>query len=98
MAGEAHGLIDPCRVADPQKKGRVEAGVKYVENNFVPLRAFHSPVQANELLHTWVMGEAGKRIHGSRRERPLKLFTETEQRLLQALPAMVPACTTWEKA
>lgn len=91
-------LIDPCPVADPQKKGRVESGVKYVKNNFVPLRDFHSLVQANELLHTWVMGEAGNRIHGSTRERPLKLFTETERGLLQALPAMVPECATWEKA
>lgn len=43
-------LIDPCPVADPQKKGRVESGVKYVKNNFVPLREFHSLAQANELL------------------------------------------------
>ena len=98
MAGEARDLIDPCPVAYPQKKGRVESGVKYVKSNFVPLRDFHSLVQANELLHTFLMGEAGNRIHGSRRERPLKLFTETEQRLLQALPAMVPECATWEKA
>jgi transposase len=31
-------VIDPCPVADPQKKGRVEAGVKYVKGNFMPLQ------------------------------------------------------------
>jgi transposase len=91
-------LIDPCPVADPKKKGRVESGVKYVKNNFVPLREFHSREHANELVQAWVMGEAGNRIHGSTRERPLKLFAETEQGLLQALPAMAPECATWEKA
>ena len=91
-------VIDPCPVADPAKKGRVEAGVKYIKGNFVPLREFHSLVHANEQLWAWVMAEAGNRIHGSTRERPLKLFNETEQSLLQALPAIAPACPTWAKA
>ena len=91
-------VIDPCPVNDPAKKGIVESGVKYVKNNFVPLRDFHSVAHANEQLQVWVMGEAGNRIHGTTRERPLKLFAETEQALLQALPAMAPECATWEKA
>ena len=91
-------IIDPCPVRDPQKKGRVESGVKYVKNNFVPLREFHSVAHANELLHAWVMGEAGNRIHGTTRERPLTLFTETEQALLKPLPAVAPDCSTWAKA
>jgi len=91
-------LIDPCPVEDPRKKGRVESGVKYVKNNFVPLRDFHSVTHANEQLRAWVMSEAGNRIHGSTRERPLKLFVETEQVLLQRLPAMAPECATWGKA
>lgn len=91
-------VIDPCPVADPAKKGRVEAGVKYVKRNFMPLREFHSLAHANEQLQTWVRDEAGNRIHGSTRERPLKRFNETEQALLQPLPAIAPACPTWAKA
>lgn len=91
-------MIDPCPVADPKKKGRVESGVKYVKNNFVPLREFHSVAHANELLHVWVMGEAGNRIHGSTRERPLTLFLETEQALLQSLPIAPPECAAWSRA
>jgi len=91
-------LIDPCPVADPPKKGRVESGVKYVKTNFMPLREFHSLEQANEELRAWVMGEAGNRIHGTTRERPLKLFTETEQALLKLLPAVAPECPVWAKA
>ncbi|MEI6987628.1 MAG: IS21 family transposase, partial [Rhodospirillaceae bacterium] len=76
----------------------VESGVKYVKGNFAPLREFHSLAQANEELQAWVMGEAGNRIHGSTRERPLTRFTATEQVLLQPLPAIAPACATWAKA
>ncbi len=56
----------------------------------MPLREFHSLEHGNEQLLEWVMGEAGNRIHGSTRERPLKLFTETEQAMLQPLPAIAP--------
>jgi hypothetical protein len=73
----------------------VESGVKYVNHNFVPLRDFHSAAHSNELLRAWVMIEADNRIHGSTRERPLKLIAEAEQTLLQALPAMVPRRAPW---
>lgn len=91
-------IIDPCPVADPQKKGRVEAGVKYVKGNFAPLREFHGVAHANEQLRAWILGEAGNRIHGSTRERPLTRFEATEQALLQSLPAIAPSCATWAKA
>jgi transposase len=90
-------IIDPCPVADPKKKGRVEAGVKYVKGNFMPLREFHSISHGNEQLRAWVLGEAGNRIHGSTRERPLSRFV-TECALLQALPDIAPTCATWAKA
>jgi transposase len=89
-------IIDPCPVADPKKKGRVEAGVKYVKGNFMPLRAFHSVTHANEQLRAWVLGEAGNRIHGSTHERPLSRFA-IERPLLQALPEIAPTCATWAK-
>ena len=44
------------------------------------------------------MGEAGNRIHGTTRARPLTLFSETEQALLQPLPAIAPECAVWAKA
>jgi len=90
-------IIDPCPVADPQKKGRVEAGVKYIKGNFMPLREFHSVTHANEQLRAWILGEAGNRIHGSTRERPLTRFEGTEQALLKSLPDIAPACPTWAK-
>jgi transposase len=91
-------IIAPCPPRDPQKKGRVEAGVKYVKNNFVPLREFHSLAHANEQLQAWILGEAGNRIHGTTRAQPLALFSTTEQPLLQPLPTIAPACAVWAQA
>ena len=64
----------------------------------MPLREFHGLAHANEQLLTWVLGEAGNRIHGTTRERPLMRFAETEQALMLPLPAIAPECPTWAKA
>lgn len=96
---EGYGfLISPCPVADPKKKGRVESGVKYVKQNFMPLREFRSLADANAQLLAWVMGEAGNRIHGTTRVAPLSRFVETEQHLLRPLPAKAPECARWARA
>lgn len=93
---EGYGfIISPCPVADPKKKGRVESGVKYVKNNFAPLRTFRDLVDANAQLMQWVMSVAGNREHGTTREAPLKRFVETEQALLKPLPAVPPELVTW---
>lgn len=69
---EGYGfVISPCPPRDPQKKGRVESGVKYVKNSFVPLRTFRSLDDANAQLRQWIMETAGNRIHGTTRQKPL---------------------------
>jgi transposase len=98
-SAEGYGfLISPCPVADPKKKGRVESGVKYVKNNFAPLRDFRDLVDANQQLMAWVMAEAGNRCHGTTREAPLKRFVETEQYLLRPLPDTPVECARWAQA
>jgi transposase len=93
---EGYGfLISPCPVADPQKKGRVESGVKYVKNNFLPLREFRDLADANQQLMAWVMHEAGNRIHGTTRTPPLQRFVETERAMLNSLPNSVPESARW---
>jgi len=95
---EGYGFkISPCPPADPRKKGIVEAGVKYVKGNFLPLREFRSLADANAQLSAWVMGEAGNRCHGTTRAQPLARFTEVEKALLLPLPAVPPVLATWEK-
>ena len=96
---EGYGfIISPCPVADPQKKGRVEAGVKYVRNNFAPLRTFRDLVDANAQLMQWVMSVAGTREHGTTRVAPLTRFASIEQALLKPLPVNPPELATWAQA
>jgi transposase len=94
---EGYGfMISACPPRDPKKKGRAEAGVKFVKKNFIPLRDFsRGLVDANQQLSAWSM-EVGKRTHGTTREQPLTLF-ETERLLLIPLPERPPEILVWAK-
>lgn len=95
---EGYGFrISPCPPADPRKKGIVEAGVKYVKRNFLPLREFRSIADANQQVADWVMAVAGNRCHGTTREQPLTRFTSVEKAVLLPLPAVPPVLATWVK-
>nr|WP_232502920.1 IS21 family transposase [Solidesulfovibrio magneticus] len=95
---ESYGfLVSPCPPRDPQKKGRVEAGVKYIKNNFMPLRDFRSLRDANDQLLDWVMSMAGNRIHGTTKEQPLAMFVETEKHVLRSLPDVPLELAVWAK-
>ncbi len=90
-------IISPCPPYDPQKKGRVESGVKYVKKNFVPLRDFRNRIQeANRQLTSWVLETAGNRDHGTTHQKPLTLF-ETERHILKRLPEHPPECAIWQR-
>jgi len=95
---EGYGfLISPCPPRDPKKKGRVEAGVKYVKKGFTPLRSFRSLADANGRLSRWVIETAGNRIHGTTHQKPLTLFAETEKALLRRLPDIPMEAATWTR-
>jgi transposase len=95
---EGYGFkIDACPPRDPQKKGIVEAGVKFVKRGFLPLREFRGLADANRQIQAWVMNEAGNRIHGTTREMPLKRFAEVERTLLISLPDVPPELAVWAK-
>lgn len=94
---EGYGFkIDACPPRDPQKKGIVEAGVKYLKGNFLPLRQFRDLADLNAQAKTWVLQEAGKRCHGTTRRSPLELFAP-EQSMLKALPSVAPDLGSWHR-
>ena len=94
---EGYGFkIDPCPPYEPQKKGIVESGVKYVKGNFLALREFRNLADLNQQARTWVTDVAGVRIHGTTRQAPLALFA-TERPLMTALPAIAPDLGTWHQ-
>ena len=95
---EGYGFrIDACPPRDPQKKGVVESGVKYIKGSFLPLREFRDLTDANRQLHEWIMTEAGNRIHGTTREQPLQRFADVEKSLLKPLPDVPPQLAIWTK-
>ncbi len=95
---EGYGFkIDACPPHDPQKKGIVESGVKYLKGNFLPLKTFRDLVDLNRQAKAWVMEEAGTRRHGTTGEAPLARF-EIERAVLQALPAVAPDLGVWSQA
>lgn len=94
---EGYGFkIDACPPHDPQKKGIVEAGVKYVKGNFLPTRSFRDLADLNAQAKAWVLEEAGLRKHGTTLEQPLVLFA-LERPLMRRLPAVTPDLGTWQR-
>jgi len=89
--------IDACPPHDPQKKGIVESGVKYLKGNFLPLRVFRDLADLNAQARRWVMEEAGVRRHGTTGEAPLDRFA-IERTLMRALPAVAPDLGVWSQA
>lgn len=90
--------VDPAPVRAPEKKGKVESGVKYVKRNFFAAR--RGELDAGRLareLGRWTREIAGGRCHGTTRRRPLELFTEVEQARLRALPERAYVATLWRE-
>jgi transposase len=82
-------VILPTKPAMPRHKGKVEAGVKYVQNNAVKGRSFESLAAQNLFLSGWEQNVADTRIHGTTRQQVGKLFAEMEKPALRPLPAMI---------
>ncbi len=66
-------------------KGKVESGVKYVKNNFIPFRQFKDFNDANRQLREWNNTVASVRVHGTTREQPVNLFKKYERTSLLEL-------------
>ena len=94
---EGYGFkIEACPPHDPQKKGIVESGVKYLKGNFLPTRSFRDLADLNAQARTWVMEEAGQRRHGTTLQQPLVLFA-LERPLLRPLPTVAPDLGSWHR-
>ena len=79
-------VILPTKPRTPQHKGKVEAGVKYVQDNALKGRTFASLAEQNRFLDQWERRVADQRIHGTVRQQVAALFAQ-ERPALQPLPA-----------
>jgi transposase len=75
----------PCRVGDPDRKGKVEAGVGHAQKT--PLRGlrFESIEEAQTYLDRWETRWADTRIHGTTKRQVAVMFAE-EKPALGLLP------------
>ncbi len=74
-----------CPPYYPQAKGKVEAGVKYLRNNFmaghISNKTFKSLDDINEQLRKWLDSSANNRIHSTTREKPKELWSKERAHL-----------------
>jgi transposase len=75
----------PCRVGDPDRKGKVESGIGHTQKT--PLRGmrFETIEEAQAYLDRWETRWADTRIHGTTKRQVAAMFAE-EQPALQPLP------------
>ena len=75
----------PCRVRDPDRKGKVESGVAHAQKTPLKGKKFESLEEAQAYLDHWEEHWADKRIHGRTKRQVAAMFTE-EKPFLQPLP------------
>ena len=75
----------PCRVRDPDRKGKVERSVGHAKNTPLKGLRFESLEEAQTYLDHWEMRWADTRIHGTTKRQVAAMFAE-EKPALQPLP------------
>jgi transposase len=75
----------PCRVHDPDRKGKVESGVGHAQKTPLKGRRFESLQEAQAYLDNWESRWADTRIHGTTKRQVSAMFAE-EKPLLRPLP------------
>jgi transposase len=75
----------PCKVRDPDRKGKVESGVARAQKTPLKGKKFESLEEAQAYLDHWEANWADKRIHGRTKRQVAAMFAE-EKPFLQALP------------
>src|SRR6266581_4285854 len=75
----------PCKVRDPDRKGKVESGVNHAQMTPLKGKKFESLEEAQAYLDHWEERWADTRIHGRTKRQVAAMFTE-EKPSLQVLP------------
>jgi transposase len=75
--------IRVCEGYDPESKGKVESGVKYVKNNFFYGEEFDNLEDLKRHQLKWVNEVANERIHGTTKKRPCEIYEAQEREKLK---------------
>ena len=76
-----------CTVRMPQEKGKVENSIKYIRQNFWPLRQFTDLADIQQQMRHWLANVANVRKHHTTGQRPVDRL-----RGLRPLPDLLPDC------
>ncbi len=81
-----YGVVaDPCRVADPDRKGTVENAIQHTQNTALKGREFKTIEEQNQWLMDWEERWASLRVHGRTKRQVIEMFLE-EKPSLKTLP------------
>jgi hypothetical protein len=72
----------PCRVRDPDRKGKVESGVGHAQKTPLKGLRFESLDEAQAYLDQWELRWADTRIHGTTKRQVAAMFAEEKPALL----------------
>jgi transposase len=72
----------PCRVGDPDRKGKVERGVAHAQQTPLKGKRFESLEEAQSYLDQWESRWADTRIHGTTKRQVAAMFAEEKPFLL----------------
>lgn len=82
-----YGVVaDPCRVADPNRKGTVENAIQHTQGTALKGKRYDTLEAQNEWLTHWEERWAAPRIHGRKKRQVLAMFAE-ERPYLKPLPS-----------
>jgi transposase len=70
-----------CRARDPESKGRIEAVVKYIKNNYAKHRLFSGLDQWNEGLLVWLARTGNQKMHSLTQKVPEQVCLLEKQHL-----------------
>jgi transposase len=76
-----------CNIRAPHEKGKVENSIRYLRNNFWPLRKFADLDDVNHQVLAWLDTTANQRVHQTTGEKPAERFVKDA---LRALPDPLP--------
>ena len=82
--------VRACEGYDPERKGKVESGVKYVKQNGLYGETFKDWKSLEAYMADWLDTVANKRLHGTTSQQPWTRYDYEEKGKMQ--PYLTPAC------
>ncbi len=90
-AAGAGFLIRACEGYDPESKGKVESGVKYVKHNGLYGETFKDWKDLETYVADWLDTVANHRVHGTTGQQPRAHYDREEKVKMQ--PYLTPSCS-----